>query len=139
MKRVDKYPDTDTFKFYNANPKGLYTSDCVVRAISTVLNQSWEQTLIEMTQIGLKICRVFNDNKTIEVYMETKGWIKNKQPRKSNGKKVTGSEFCRCASANERYLCNIGGHHIVAVVNKRVHDTWDSTGGCIGNYWTKQV
>lgn len=137
MRRQDKYPDTDTFKFYNANPKGLYSEDCVIRAVCTALNQSWEQTVVEMTKLGLQIGRVCNDSKTMEIYMERKGWVKHRQPRKPSGRKVTGKEFCKCAEFGERYLCNIGGHHVVAVVDKRIHDIWDSTEGCIGNWWSR--
>ena len=25
-----RYPDTDTFHWYNANPKGVITTDCVI-------------------------------------------------------------------------------------------------------------
>ena len=35
MKRQDKYPETETFHFHNANPKGrLLAADCVARAVS---------------------------------------------------------------------------------------------------------
>ena len=34
MKRQDKYPETETFHFHNANPKGrLLAADCVARAV----------------------------------------------------------------------------------------------------------
>ena len=58
--------------------------------------------------------------------------------KKPNGKKYTGEEFCReVAIKSRRYVANIGGHHVVAIVDKKVHDIWDSTDGCIGNYWVK--
>ena len=34
-------------------------------------------------------------------------------------------------------VANIGGNHTVCIKNGKVHDTWDSTDGCIGNYWVK--
>lgn len=55
MTRQQKYPDTNTFHFYNANPKNKYTGDCVIRAISTALEQSWEQTIKELTELGIKV------------------------------------------------------------------------------------
>lgn len=39
--RQKKYPNTDTFEFYNANPSGKYTTDCVARAISAAFGQPW--------------------------------------------------------------------------------------------------
>jgi len=42
------------------------------------------------------------------------------------------------AYTEETVIANIGGHHIVAIIEGRVWDTWNSTDGCIGNYWTKK-
>lgn len=138
MKRQDKYPDTNTFHFYNANPKNRIGADCVIRAICTALEQSWEVTVRELTEVGLKHGLVLNDKACFEKDLKQKGWIKHQQPRKSDGTKYTGSEFCEKARYHTNYIANIGGHHTVAIVNCQVYDIWDSTGGCIGNYWTKE-
>lgn len=37
MKRQEKYPETRTFHFHNANPKNRITGDCVTRALCTAL------------------------------------------------------------------------------------------------------
>jgi hypothetical protein len=137
--REEKYPETTTFHYYNANPKNRITGDCTFRAICTALEQSWEQTVMEMAELSCKTGYAINDNKGIERYLKEKGWVKHSQPKKSNNKKYTGKEFCKkIADKNVRYVCNIGGHHIVAVINGKVNDIWDSTDGCIGNYWTKE-
>lgn len=143
MTREQKYPNTRTFKFYNANPKNRFGGDCVVRAICTALNQSWEQTIREMTELGIKYGYVLNDQSLFPKYLESKGWKKMKQPRKDDGTKYTGKEFCRDEVQQypfnypDRIVANIGGHHTVAIVDGRVWDTWDSTDGCIGNYWVE--
>lgn len=137
MRREQKYPNTSTFQFYNANPKNRAGGDCVVRAICTALNQSWEQTVRELTEVGIKHGYVLNDKKTYEKYLESKGWTKHKQPKKPDGTKYTGKEFCERARTYENYIAHIGGHHMVAIINAKVYDIWDSTDGCIGNYWTK--
>ena len=79
-----------------------------------------------------------------------------KQPRKRDGTKFTGKEFCEYL---QRYLddpgvygvmddegieisrnivANIGGNHVVAIKDGKVWDIWNSTRGCIGNYWVKE-
>lgn len=137
--REEKYPETKTFHYYNANPKNRITGDCTFRAICTALEQSWEQTVMEMAELSCKTGYAINDSKGIERYLKEKGWVKHSQPRKSDNTKYTGKEFCsKIADKNTRYVCNIGGHHIVAVVDGKVNDHWDSTDGCIGNYWTKK-
>lgn len=146
MKRTEKYPETTTFHYYNANPKNRITGDCTFRAICTALGQTWEETVVEMAMLSCETGYAVNDTKGVEKYMEKKGWIKHKQPRKPDGKKYTGAEFCKmlqqdAKAVGKSFIVNIGGHHIVCIKETfglhKVHDIWDSTGGCIGNYWTK--
>lgn len=147
-----KYPDTDTFHFHNANPKGKITTDCSIRAISTVLGQSWEDTIREMTELSIKTGHFINCNKLIDKYMKLKGFICCKQPRKADNTKYTGEEFCRTlmhpiysedlkltdkSFEINRILANIGGHHIVAIMSGQIWDTWNSTSGSIGKVWVK--
>ena len=133
--RKEKYPDTETFKYYNANPKNRITGDCVFRAIALALEQTWEQTVMEMAKLSCENGYALNDTKGIAKYMESKGWIKCKQPRKSDNTKYTGKEFCKFFRGT--CVANIGGHHTVCIKNGKVHDIWDSTDGSIGNYWIK--
>ena len=147
MRRTDKYPETDCFIYFNANPHNRMGGDCVVRAISTALDMPWETTVRELTEFGIKHGYVLNDKKCYEKYLATKGWIKHKQPRKDDNTKLTGEEWCEHITHTSKYhrvgniICNIGGHHAVAIIpvddTYKVHDIWDSSDGCIGNYWTK--
>jgi hypothetical protein len=145
MKRQDKYPDTKTFHFYNANPKGKFTTDCTIRAICTALEIPYEQVIMEMAKMECETGYNRSSNEGINQYLESKGWKKNKQPRKLDNTKYTGEDLCEQIHEglhinNEplnRLIANIGGGHIVAIIDGKVWDTWDSTDGCIGNYWTK--
>ena len=138
MTRQDKYPETRTFHYYNANPKNRITTDCVIRAVATALDQDYNMTVIELAEMQCDIGYDDGDVKLYDKYLQSKGWVRHKQPRKANGKKYTGKEFClKLAKKDVRYVANIGGHHIVAIVDGKVNDIWDSTEGCIGNYWTK--
>ena len=133
--RQQKYPNTETFIYYNANPKGRITTDCVVRAICTALNEPYKYVLMEMMELSIETGYEYTDKKCIDKYLELKGWTKMKQPRKSNNTKYTGKEFCKTFKG----ICvaNIGGHHIVCIKDGKIYDIWDSTDGCIGNYWVK--
>lgn len=137
MKRQEKYPETSTFHYYNANPKGKLTTDCVIRALATGMEQNYILTYQELMDLSIQTGYHLDDKACIEQYLIMKGWAKHKQPRKSNNTKYTGKEFCEKIGIIENYIANIGGHHIVAIVNGKVNDTWDCTAGCIGNYWTK--
>lgn len=137
MTRQQKYPETNTFHYYNANPHNRLTTDCVVRALCTALEQGYERTVTELAEFQCQTGYDTSDSKLYDKYLQYKGWIKHKQPRKEDNTKYTGKEFCERARAGERYVANIGGGHVVAIVNGKVYDTWDGTKGSIGNYWTK--
>ena len=134
--RKEKYPDTKTFTYYNANPKGKITCDCVARAICTALDEPYNSVLKEMFEMQIETGYEYTDVKCYDKYLESKGWTKMKQPRKSNNKKYTGEEFCEIYKGT--CVANIGGNHVVCIKNGKVHDIWDSTDGCIGNYWVKK-
>ena len=157
MTRQQKYPDTKTFHFYNANPKEKYTGDCTVRAVSTVLGKTWEDVTMDMAKLACETGYAVNSTENTDMYLEKHGFKKQKQPRKKNKKKYTGKEFCKVQQrwlddeanhGNEwddgiiispKIIAHVGGHHIVAIMDGKVNDIWDSTDGCIGNYWTKGV
>ena len=140
--RQEKYPDTKTFHYYNANPKGRITTDCVIRAIATALEQDYNKTVMELAEMQCKTGYDDGDKKLYDKYLQSKGWVKCNQPRKNDNTKYTGKEWCRelqrlnCRS-RMRMVANIGGHHIVAIIDGKVWDIWNSTDGCIGNYWIK--
>lgn len=138
MKRINKYPETDTFHYFNANPKNKITEDCVFRAIARALGINYNDVVIEMANLMCKTGYALNGKKCIDKYLGSKGWIKMKQPRKVDNTKYTGKEFCRLlADKKKSYVANLGGNHIVAIIDGKVNDIWDSTDGCIGNYWVK--
>lgn len=125
----------DCFEYYNANPKHKHTSDCVVRAICTALDQPYEQTVHELVEFWLKTGYDMSDVKCFGKYLESKGWMKQKQPRKFNNKKFTGKDFARVFKGT--CVANIGSNHVVCIKNGNILDIWDSSEYCIGNYWTK--
>ena len=143
--RQEKYPETRTFHYYNANPRNRITTDCVIRAIATALEQDYNKTVMEMAEMQCKSGYDDGDKKLYDMYLQSKGWIKHSQPRKWDNTKYTGEEWCyeiqsvifkeKCSW--NRMVVNIGGHHVVAIINGKVNDIWDSTDGCIGNYWTR--
>ena len=147
--REQKYPETGSFRYYNANPKNRITGDCVFRAFTLGLEQDYNTTVMEMAELMCKTGYAMNDSKGESKYLELKGWTKHKQPKKADGTKYTGREFCALLNndismVGKRVIAHIGGHHMVCIKEAddrhgffKVHDIWNSTGGCIGNYWTK--
>ena len=142
MKREQKYPNTRTFFYYNANPKNRITGDCTFRAIALAMDKPWEDVVMEMARMSCDTGYAINDKKGIERYLSMNGWVKHSQPRKLDNTKYTGKEFCKhLDKANGNVIATIGGTHVVCIkwtiTGYKVHDIWNSTDGCIGNYWTK--
>ena len=92
MKRQDKYPETSTFHYYNANPKNRITGDCWARAICTALEIPYEQVVMEMAEMQCKTG--YDASELIGRYLKSKGWKKQSQPRKDDNTKYTVEEFC---------------------------------------------
>lgn len=125
------------YKYYNANPKNKKTDDCVIRAICTALDLPYRTILHELVEVCEASGYSITDVKCYDRLLKKYGFKKQRQPKKPDGTKYTGTEFCRMVK-NETILAHIGGHHIVCIQNGTILDIWDSSGGCIGNYWRKE-
>lgn len=137
MTRQQKYPETSTFHYHNQNPRGRLTTDCVIRAISAAAAISYNQVVMDLAALQCDTGYDDGDVKLYDLYLRTLGFVKHKQPRKADNTKYTGAEFCERARTYERYIANIGGGHVVAIIGGKVWDVWDCTHKTIGNYWTK--
>ena len=146
MTRQQKYPETKTFHYFNANPRNRVTGDCRIRGLAAATGLDYNIIVMALAVIQIETGYDQTANQGISILMERLGWVKHPQPRKPNGRKYTGAEFCKVIQSgkakdgiviSDRIFCNIGGHHEVAIIDGKVWDIWDSTEGCIGNYWTK--
>lgn len=142
--RQKKHPDSDFFHYHNQNPHNRITTDCVIRAISTATGKAYEDIVILLAGIQIKTGFDPSEKDGYGKLLKHLGWEMHKQPRKADGRKYTGKEFCQALSngeldieSNKRIIAHIGTHHLVAIMDWQVWDIWDSTGGCIGNYWTR--
>lgn len=135
-----KYKETEIFHFHNANPKGKNASDCVVRAISVALNQTWEDTMREMTEMGIKLGYAFNEDKLIDPYLKSKGWDKFKEPRDLKNKKISVAQFLKDKRNQSGVLIvKVGSHHVSLIVDGVVWDTWDCTSRTMHTYFRNPI
>ena len=145
MRRQDRYPETQWFHYFNANPKGRITGDCTFRAIAVAMDKTWDWIVLDMASAAIKHKYSPNDAKGIAEYLKMQGWTKHPQPRRDTGKKYTGKQFCEWLERNYKgdtpVIANIGGHHIVCIRKWqgkwRIWDIWDSSDKCVGNFWMK--
>lgn len=138
MAKMKVIPDNETFHFHNENPKGRCTGDCVTRAISAFLEQTWKDTFMELAVYGCKRATDMDCPETYGPYLEMKGYEKQKMPRRFGGKRYTAAEFCKeLAEPGKRYILSLAGHLTYIGPDCRIYDTWDCGAKCVGNYWVR--
>jgi hypothetical protein len=113
------------YSYFNPNPiKNNRVGDCVVRAISKALNQSWEDTYIGLTIQGYLMGDLLSSNGVWGAYLKAKGF----------NREVVSVDCPDCYTiedfANEHPdgIFIIGtGTHAVCVENSVIFDAWDSS------------
>ena len=111
------------YVYYNPNPIGLSVGDCVIRAISCALNQSWVKTYTDLLAQGLSMFDMPSANRVWGQFLKTKGFKKFQIP-----------DFCPdCYTIRDFCYDNpygifvVGtGEHVVCVIDGHYFDSWDS-------------
>ena len=120
---------------FNNNPKKRKTGDCVVRAIATATNSSWEYVYKELAEAGIKKGLMINSDENWKKYLEDLGFKKQKMPRRDDRTRYTLEEFCTEIAEEEKiYIIKLAGH-LTVVKNKNLYDTWNCSYKSVGNYW----
>ena len=63
-----------SYIYYNANPLGRHTEDCVKRALSKALGYSWDRVHIELSIYALMKAGIETENEIWGEYLERKGF-----------------------------------------------------------------
>ena len=113
------------YSYFNANPYKNRVGDCVIRAISKALNQSWTQTYVDLSLQGYLMGDLLSSNAVWNAYLKGKGFtrdiVSNDCPEW-----YTIEDFWR---ENPKGTYIIGtGTHAVCVVDSVIYDIWDSSG-----------
>lgn len=124
------------YKYYNPNPIGLLSAgDCVVRALSKLLNQSWDQTYTELTLLAFIMGTMPSSNSVHIAYMKQHGFYMHPIPVTCPDC-ITVDEFAKQYS-NGKYLLATGDH-VVALEDGVYYDTFDSGQEIVAYYFSKK-
>lgn len=123
------------FCYYQPNNKDdeNVSSDCVIRALTKLLNLDWKTVFEELYCIAKSKQRMLNDGEVVEQYLTDNHFVKHIIHRKRNEKQLRLKEFA------EQY--NMGAYfcwarsHVVAVIDGIIYDSWDSSNICLYEYW----
>lgn len=132
--RVTKTNVRVTYTEYNANPRNKRVGDCVVRALSKALSQSWEETYVGICVQGYVLKDLPSANAVWGQYLRNKGFTRHTLPDNyvSN---YTVADFAH-DHPHGTYILAIDGH-VVCVQDGVIYDSWDSSQEIPIYYWAK--
>lgn len=125
-----------SFKLYNANPFKNNTVDCVVRAISFIMNESWDTTYMKLALRGFELKAPMEVNYVWGSYLRTNGFNRYIIPNTCPDC-YTIKEFCQDHSKGDFILAT--GSHVVAVRDGDYYDIADSGNEVPIYLWTKET
>lgn len=121
--------------FYNANPINNFTHDCTIRAISTVLGQSWDETFDGVAAVAKEMKTMPSVNRAWGRYLKRKGYVPYFIPDTCPNC-YTVRDFCIDHPIGS-YILGLD-EHVIAVIDGNYYDTWDSGGELPFYYWQKE-
>ena len=123
------------FVYTNPNPKNKEIGDCTVRAISLALDQSWEDTYLDLCLKGYTLADMPSSNEVWGAYLIDKGW-KYYHLQDACPFCYTIEDFCNEHSKGTFIVAT--GSHIVCVKDGVYLDIWDSGKKIPLFYFTKE-
>ena len=73
-----------SFIFYNPNPSGKRTGDCVIRAIAKATGQDWERAYTNLCVEGYTLYDLPSSNRVWGSYLQSKNVKRGTKKKKSN-------------------------------------------------------
>lgn len=109
--------------YYNPNPSGQRTGDCVIRAVAKATDIDWERSYINLALQGYIMYDLPSSNRVWGNYLESKGFKKRYLPDICPDC-YTVKDFCKDYSKGTYVLAT--GSHAIAVIDGNYYDVWDS-------------
>ena len=114
------------YKYYNANSRGNFVNDCVVRAISVAEGKSWDETYRELSRIAQEEGILLDDVDFVENYLD------DRYRRVPHSSKTVGEVIEEFPFGT--YLITMDGH-ITVVMDGVLYDTFDCRNRTIRCIW----
>jgi hypothetical protein len=111
------------FKYYNPHPSQRRIGDCVIRAISKVLDWEWNDTYTALCLQGYVMSDLPSSNQIWGAFLRKQGFIRQVVPNECPDC-YTVEDFCKDHPTGIYVLGT--GSHAVAVVDGFYYDAWES-------------
>lgn len=127
--------DMNTFRFFQPNPTGTNTRDCVIRAVSAVLDISWDDAFDLVAERAKAMGQTMDDNAVYGSILRQMGFARAIIPN-SCPDCYTAEDFVY-DHPHGVYVLGFTGH-VVAVIDGQIWDSWDSTKLIPTYFWFEQ-
>lgn len=122
------------YQYFNNNPSGKMTGDCVVRAVSLATDENWQKTYIGLALQGFLMSEILNADSVWGAYLKNNGFVRHTIDN-SKPDCYTIGEF---ALDHPEGVYVLGtGSHAVTVIQGTVLDAWDSSNECPIFYYSR--
>lgn len=111
------------FKYYNPHPSQRRIGDCVIRAISKVLDWEWNDTYTALCLQGYVMSDLPSSNQIWGAFLRKQGFIRQVIPNECPDC-YTVEDFCKDHPTGVYVLGT--GSHAIAVVDGFYYDAWES-------------
>lgn len=120
------------FEYRNPHPKGLHTTDCVVRAVSLAFDKNYLEARRELNRSKKELgFGSYKETKFIYKYLEDFDRIVLKVPKSVPRVKV--DDFAKFFK-ERTYIVKLA-KHIVCIKDGKLLDTWDSSYRSVYTAW----
>jgi len=130
--------DTDTYEFYNANPDSRQTGDCSTRALAKALGVSYDAALDLQCEEAKRSHFGLTSDETIDAILVAHGFrlFKQGSVKKGQKRKTVGD----VAATTKGAIAVIrSAHHLSAVVDGVIYDTWNPSKKTAYSWLVKEV
>lgn len=118
--------------YYDADPSGSPTGDCVIRAIATITRRPWRDIHWDLAILSNQRCKMMDDNVIWHEYLKNLGF----KIYAIQDPCMRIKDFCNSHPYGEYILGT--GRHVVAVIDGDYYDAWDSGNEFPVFYWRKE-
>ena len=123
------------YSYYNPNPVGRFTRDCVPRAISKALNTDWETASVLVDNAAINMGDMPSSNSVWGAVLRQNGFYRASIPDECPDC-YTAEDFC---NDHQKGIFVLGfGDHVATVVDGVIYDSWDSSLESPQYYWYKK-
>ena len=124
----------NTYRYFNSNPLGhIRTRDCIIRALSAVLDISWDDAFDMLAERAKQMGTTMDENAVYGSILRQYGFYCAVPPGNMCPDCITARDFC-ISHPTGVFLLGFDGH-VAACIDGTLLDSWDSSDMIVQYYW----